>query len=69
MSMRDEIVKVAFDFYIASGCIEGRDLDNWLHAEQLVLTWHEPLHERDKHVGAIVADEHAIVPSHENITS
>ena len=33
MQMRDEIAKVAYDFYLMSGQVVGQDLENWLRAE------------------------------------
>jgi hypothetical protein len=38
MDLHDEIVKVAYELWEQSGRIEGRDLDNWLEAEKIVLT-------------------------------
>jgi Protein of unknown function (DUF2934) len=67
MQMRDEIAKVAYDFYLMSGQVEGQDLENWLRAEQLVFTWFEPDQEREKHVGAVVPDEHAVEATHDTV--
>lgn len=67
MQLKDEIAKVAYDFYLMSGRLEGHDLDNWVRAEQLVFTWHEPDQEREAHVGAIVPDEHAVEPTHDTV--
>ena len=50
--IRDEITRVARDFFLKSGCREGHDLENWLAAEELVRTWHLSFEEREKHVGA-----------------
>ncbi|MCX7988107.1 MAG: DUF2934 domain-containing protein [Thermodesulfovibrio sp.] len=33
----EEIRQVAYEIYIQSGCIPGRDIDNWLQAERIVL--------------------------------
>ncbi len=35
--LEEEIRLVAYELYIKSGCIPGRDLDNWLEAERMVL--------------------------------
>jgi len=67
MSMRDEIARVAHDFYIRSGCKSGYDLDNWLAAEELVSEWFEPFEEREKHVGAMIPDEHLVGPTHDTV--
>ncbi|MFH0932882.1 MAG: DUF2934 domain-containing protein [Nitrospirota bacterium] len=32
----DEIVTLAYELYVKSGRVEGRDLDNWLEAERIV---------------------------------
>ena len=37
MNLNDEIAKVAYEIYEKNGCIEGRDLVNWLQAEIIVL--------------------------------
>jgi hypothetical protein len=37
MGVYDEIVKVAYELYEKSGYINGRDLDNWLEAERIVM--------------------------------
>ncbi len=37
MDHKDEIASIAYEIYVKSGKIEGRDLDNWLEAERLVL--------------------------------
>lgn len=37
MELHDEISKVAKELYEKSGRIEGRDLDNWLEAERIVM--------------------------------
>lgn len=36
-NLHDEISKVAKELYEKSGRIEGRDLDNWLEAEKIVM--------------------------------
>ncbi len=36
MNLHDLIAQVAFELYIKSGKIEGRDLENWLQAERIV---------------------------------
>ncbi len=40
MNLHDEIAAVAYELYVAGGCVPGRDLDNWLDAERLVLAKH-----------------------------
>jgi hypothetical protein len=35
--LNEEIAKVARELYEKSGRIEGRDLDNWLEAEKIVM--------------------------------
>ncbi|HKZ56245.1 MAG TPA: DUF2934 domain-containing protein [Thermodesulfovibrionales bacterium] len=37
MDLYEEIAKVAYEIYEKSGYIEGRDLDNWLDAERVVM--------------------------------
>jgi hypothetical protein len=38
--LMNEIRLKAYDIYERSGCIEGRDLENWLEAEQELLEKH-----------------------------
>ena len=45
MKWYDEIAKIVRELYEKSGRIEGRDLDNWLKAERIVL---ERYNEREK---------------------
>lgn len=40
MNLHEEIAKVAYELYMKSGCIDGRDSQNWLDAERIVLTRH-----------------------------
>lgn len=35
--LEEEIRQVAYEIYVKSGCIPGRDLENWLEAERIVL--------------------------------
>jgi hypothetical protein len=37
MDLDDEIRKIAYELYEKSGKVAGRDLDNWLEAEKMVL--------------------------------
>jgi hypothetical protein len=37
MNLHDEIAKMAYLLYEKSGCINGRDAENWLDAERIVL--------------------------------
>ncbi|HTR44536.1 MAG TPA: DUF2934 domain-containing protein [Thermodesulfovibrionales bacterium] len=36
MDRHDVIAQVACELYVRRGKVEGRDLDNWLEAEQIV---------------------------------
>jgi hypothetical protein len=67
--IREEIAHVATDLYLKSGMQPGHDLDNWLAAEKLVFSWHEPDAEREKHVGenSPAPVEHVIPPSQDQI--
>jgi hypothetical protein len=40
MNLQEEIAKVAHELYEKSGRIEGRDRENWLEAERIVLARH-----------------------------
>lgn len=37
MDLRDQIASLAYELYINSGFIEGRDEENWLEAERIIL--------------------------------
>ncbi len=49
-SKYDEIAKVAHDLYEKSGRIHGRDMQNWLEAERIVLTRYEKSTKKEKPV-------------------
>lgn len=36
-ALEEKIRKVAYELYVKSGYIPGRDLENWLEAERIVL--------------------------------
>lgn len=40
MDLHDEIARVARELYEKGGCIQGRELENWLEAERIVLSRH-----------------------------
>ena len=40
MNLHEEIAKVAYDLYKKSGSVGGRDCENWIEAERIVLTRH-----------------------------
>lgn len=37
MNLHDEISKVAYELYEKRGRVKGRDLENWLEAEKIVM--------------------------------
>lgn len=37
MNLHDEIAKVAYELYEKSGRISGRDVENWIEAEKVVM--------------------------------
>jgi hypothetical protein len=51
----DEIAKVAYDFYEKSGRVHGRDVQNWLEAERVVLTRHEKGTKKEKPIRSLKA--------------
>jgi Protein of unknown function (DUF2934) len=40
MNLHDEIAAIAYELYESRGCVRGRDLDDWLDAERIVLGRH-----------------------------
>ncbi len=43
MDLLEEIRKVAYELYEKSGCIGGREVENWLAAEKIVTARHARL--------------------------
>jgi hypothetical protein len=52
MDLYEKIAKVAYDIYVKSGYIEGRDLNNWLEAERIVVTHIAKEKKSEKKTGA-----------------
>ncbi len=40
MKLYDEIARIAYDLYEKTGRMDGRELDNWLEAERVVMSLH-----------------------------
>ncbi len=40
MNMHDEIARVAYELYETRSCVAGHALDDWLEAEEIVLSRH-----------------------------
>ena len=40
MNLHEEIAKMAYELYEKSGCIAGREHENWVNAEKIVLMMH-----------------------------
>lgn len=47
MKWYDEIARIARELYEKSGKIEGRDLDNWLEAERIVMERYKEKEKKD----------------------
>lgn len=58
MKLYDEIARTAHELYMKSGCIPGRDLENWVEAENIVKARYEPV-ENAKSDPAVQAGEPA----------
>jgi len=52
MSLHDEIAKVAHDLYEKSGRIGGRDMENWIEAERIVMERHKGQKKTSSKAGA-----------------
>jgi hypothetical protein len=52
MSLHDEIAKVAHELYEKSGRMPGRDLENWLEAEKIVMARHKGQKKTSSKAGA-----------------
>jgi len=46
-NLHAEITKVALELYEKTGRVEGRDLDNWLEAEKIVISRHKEQEKRE----------------------
>ncbi len=71
MNLHEEITKVARELYEKSGHVEGRDRENWLEAEKIVLARHasqdleEPEGEEAITSGELITEEiEGIEPVH-----
>ena len=40
MKLYDKIARIAYDLYEKTGIVDGRELDNWLEAERIVMSLH-----------------------------
>jgi hypothetical protein len=47
VNLHTEITKVAVELYEKSGRVEGRDLDNWLEAEKIVISRYKEQEKRE----------------------
>jgi hypothetical protein len=59
MKLQEEIAKVAYELYEKSGCINGKDSENWLEAEMIVLLRHAG---QDRPVKQAVTKEKKVSP-------
>ncbi len=73
MNLQEEIAMVARELYEKSGRIEGRDRENWLEAERIVLARHasqdieEPEGEESITSGEVITEEiEGMEPAHAN---
>jgi hypothetical protein len=71
MELREEIERIAREIYFEHGCVPGHDLDNWLQAEEIVLSRLEPDCVREEHIGKHleVHARHVIDPTEDTVTS
>jgi Protein of unknown function (DUF2934) len=61
MNLHDEIAAVAYELYEVRCCMPGRDLDDWLDAERIILARHagreiEEPEEEDNAQGEAIAE-------------
>ncbi len=59
MDIHEEIKKVAYELYEKSGRIGGREIENWLAAEKMVIARHAQ-NERDTKVGTGTSKKAAV---------
>ncbi len=46
MTRQEEIAKAAYELYVKSGFVQGRDEENWLAAEKKISTASKPVKKR-----------------------
>ncbi|MCC6048040.1 MAG: DUF2934 domain-containing protein [Thermodesulfobacterium sp.] len=56
-ALEEEIRRVAYELYEKSGCIPGRDLENWLEAERIVLSKYGLLEQKNAPITKAGAEE------------
>ena len=56
-ALEEEIRKIAYELYEKSGCIPGRDLENWLEAEKIVLSKYGLLEQKKVPITEVGAKE------------
>jgi hypothetical protein len=54
-NINDEIAKVAHELYEKGGRVYGRDVQNWLEAEKIVLARHEKGAKKEKPIKSSTA--------------
>ncbi|MEW6571005.1 MAG: DUF2934 domain-containing protein [Nitrospirota bacterium] len=59
MNLHDEISKVAYELYEKSGRMDGRDLQNWLEAERIVMARYKEQERIDTERAAVSKDRRA----------
>ena len=70
MDLRQEIEKVAREIYFEHGCAPGHDLENWLLAEEIVLSRLESDRVREEQIGkrTSIHSRHVIDPTGDTVT-
>ena len=53
MKWHDEIAKIARELYEKSGKVEGRDLDNWIEAERIVMAQYKKYEKFETEIASV----------------
>lgn len=71
MDLRSEIQRVAYEIYLEHGSLPGHQTEDWLAAEEIILSRIESDREREAHIGKNppARDMHVIEPTSDTVTS
>ena len=57
MKLYDEIARIAYELYEKSGGREGRELDNWLEAERIVIARHAEQEKSEAKISSVIKEK------------
>ena len=71
MDLRSEVERVAYEIYLEHGSLPGHEIEDWLAAEEIILSRLETDRQREEHIGKNlpVREMHVIEPTGDTVTS